>query len=122
MYYEKMSEVLDSLTQARRQKAKDYQQYLKEIIELTQLVYNPAGSGSYPPSLNTRAKRALYTNLGNDEKLALAVDAIIRQNKRDGWKGSIVKEKEVLFAIQDLLQDDDLGKRIFDLAKNQDEY
>ncbi|GHO96267.1 restriction endonuclease [Reticulibacter mediterranei] len=122
MYYEKMSEVLDTLTQERRQKAKDYQQYLKEIIELTRLVYNPAGAGSYPPSLNTRAKRALYTNLGNDEKLALAVDAIIRQNKRDGWKGSIVKEKEVLYAIQDLLQDDDLGKRIFDLAKNQDEY
>jgi type I restriction enzyme R subunit len=122
MYYEKMSEVLDTLTQERRQNAKDYQQYLKEIMELAQLVYNPTGASNYPPSLNTRAKRAMYTNLGNDEELALAVDAIIRQNKRDGWKGSIVKEKEVLYAIQDLLQDDDLGKRIFDLAKNQDEY
>jgi type I restriction enzyme R subunit len=55
MYYEKMSEVLDTLTQARRQKAKDYQQYLKDIMELAQLVYNPTNAASYPPSLNTRA-------------------------------------------------------------------
>jgi type I restriction enzyme, R subunit len=50
------------------------------------------------------------------------VDAIIREKKRDGWKGSLVKEKEVLYAIQGVLQDDDLGKRIFEIVKNQDEY
>jgi type I restriction enzyme R subunit len=69
-----------------------------------------------------KAKQALYNNLGNDEGRALAVDAIIRQTKKDGWKGSLVKEKEVLYAIQGVLQDDDLGKRIFEIVKNQDEY
>jgi type I restriction enzyme R subunit len=119
-YYENMSEVLDTLIQERRQQVKDYEQYLKEIVELTQKVKNPATS--YPTRLNTPAKRALYTNLGNDEERALAVDAIIRQKKKDGWKGSMIKEKEVLYAIQDVLQDEDEGKRIFDLVKNQDEY
>jgi type I restriction enzyme, R subunit len=123
MYYEKMSEVLDTLIQERRQRVKDYEQYLKEIVELTQRVQDPASAASYPSKLNTRAKRALYNNLGNDEKRALAVDDIIRKTKRDGWNGgNIVKEREVLYAIQGVLQDDDLGKRIFDIAKNQDEY
>ncbi len=122
LYYEKMSEVLDTLTQERRQQAKDYQQYLQEITELARQVQNPASSASYPSTLNTRAKRALYINLGDDEERALAVDAIIRQKKKDGWKGNMVKEKEVLYAIQEVLQDDTLGKQIFDLAKHQDEY
>jgi type I restriction enzyme, R subunit len=122
MYYEKMSQVLDKLIQERRRQVKDYEQYLKEIVELAQQVQNPASAADYPRTLNTKAKRALYTNLGNDEERALAVDAIIRQTKKDGWKGNMVKEKEVLYAIQDVLQDDELGKRIFDIAKNQDEY
>lgn len=122
MYYEKMSEVLDSLIQERRQQVKAYEQYLQEIIELTRQVQNPASSVRYSPALNTRAKRALYTNLGDNEKLALDVDAIIRQKKKDGWRGNMIKEREVRYAIQEVLQDDDLGQRIFDLAKNQDEY
>ncbi len=120
MYYENMSEVLDILIQERRQQVKEYEQYLKDIVELTQKVRNPAAS--YPVTLNTPARRALYTNLGNDEARALAVDAIIRQKKKDGWKGDIIKEKEILYAIQDVLQDDDQGRQIFDLVKNQDEY
>ena len=122
MYYEKMSQVLDALIQERRQQVKEYEQYLQEIIELTKKVQNPARGDSYPATLNTPAKRALYTNLGNDEARALAVDAIIRQKKKDGWKGNMIKEREVLYAIQDVLQDDDQGRQIFDLVKNQDEY
>jgi len=33
-----------------------------------------------------------------------------------------VKEKEILYAIQEYLQDDELGKRIFEIVKKQDEY
>ena len=122
VYYEKMSEVLDVLIQERRQQVKEYEQYLQDIIELTQKVRDPASSASYPVTMDTPAKRALYTNLGNDEARALAVDAIIRQKKKDGWKGNMIKEKEVLYAIQDVLQDNEQGRKIFDLVKNQDEY
>jgi type I restriction enzyme R subunit len=122
MYYEKMSEVLDALIQERRQQVKAYEQYLKEIVELTQKVKNPASTMTYPAALNTRAKRALYNNLGNDEERALAVDSIIRKVKKDSWRGNKIKEREVLYAIQDVLQDKDLASRIFELVKNQDEY
>ncbi len=122
LYYERMSELLDTLTQERRQQAKDYQDYLQEIIELARRVKHPESASGYPTALNTRAKRALYLNLGNDEQRALAVDAKIRETKKDGWRGNMVKEKEVLYAIQQTLQDDELGKRIFEIAKNQYEY
>ncbi len=121
-YYEKMSELLDTLTQERRQQAKDYQQYLQEIIELARNVQNPLSASRYPASLNTRAKRALYANLGNDEERALALDAIIRQTKKDGWRGNMVKEKEILYALQKALQNDELGAQVFELVKQQDEY
>ena len=122
VYYEKMSEVLDALIQARRQQVKEYEHYLKEIVELTQRVHNPASTASYPPSLNTRAKRALYTNLGDDEARALAVDAIIRKVKKDSWRGNQVKEKTILFSIENVLQDEGLARQIFELVKNQHEY
>jgi Type I restriction modification DNA specificity domain len=46
----------------------------------------------------------------------------IRKVKKDRWKGSKIKEREVLYAIQDVVKDDDLANKIFDLAKHQDEY
>lgn len=121
-YYEKMSEVLDALIRERRQQVKAYEQYLQEIVELTQKVRNPGSTTSYPPSLNTRAKRALYTNLGNDEKLALAVDATIQKVKKDNWRGSLFKERAILYAIEDVLQDKDLAAQIFEIVKNQNDY
>src|SRR6266550_3648049 len=54
-----------------------------------------------PKSLNTRAKRALYDNLGSDEQLAVNLDYKIQQTKKDGWRGSKIKEREVRYVIQE---------------------
>ena len=95
-YYEKMSELLDTLIQQRKAEALAYEAYLAEIVELATQVQNPASGTSYPKSLDTPAKRALYDNLGNDEQLAIAVDYDIRTTKRDDWRGNRIKEREVL--------------------------
>jgi type I restriction enzyme R subunit len=122
-YYEKMSELLDTLIQERQNQAQEYEQYLAHIIELARQVQNPTGGGTpYPKSLDSRAKRALYDNLGKDEQLALSLDAKIRRTKKDGWRGSKIKEKEVRFAIQEDLKDETLTNQIFELVKNQHEY
>ncbi len=123
-YYEKMSELLDTLIQERQSQARDYEDYLAKIVELAKQVQNPGSGPAYPKSLNTRARRALYDTLGQNEQLAIEVDRAIQQAKKDGWRdgNNIVKEREVLYAIQGVVDDDDLANEILELAKQQHEY
>jgi type I restriction enzyme R subunit len=121
-YYERMSDLLDALIRQRRDEALEYQEYLARIVELTRLVKNPAGGAAYPAPLDTPAKRALYDNLDHDEDLALALDDAIRQTKKDGWRGHMIKEREVARAIYQCVQDQEKAQRIFELVKNQREY
>ena len=123
-YYEKMSLLLDTLIQERKIKALEYEDYLKEIVELTNQVANPASSSSdaYPNTLNTTAKRALYDNLDNNEALALALDGDIRAIRKDDWRGHVIKEREVRYVIREYIEDNAEAERIFEIVKNQREY
>src|SRR6266516_1833844 len=121
MYYDKMSELLDTLSQQRQYQAQEYEQYLARIVELAKQVQNPAGLTAYPKLLNTRARRALYDNLGKNEQLAIALDAKIQSTKKDGWRGNRIKEREVRNAIYDVLKDETQTYHILELVKNQDE-
>jgi type I restriction enzyme R subunit len=103
-YYEKMSDLLDALIEQRKQEALDYQKYLERIVELTKQVMNPGAGASYPKSLDTPAKRALYDNLGKNEKLALEVDKAIRASRQDDWRSNALKIKKVKLAIKAVLE------------------
>mgnify|MGYP003663008237 CR=1 FL=1 len=121
-YYETMSELLDALIEQRKRQAVDYEKYLAEIVELTKKAANPTVGTTYPPAMDTAAKRALYDNLGKDDTLATAIDAAIRMTKKDDWRGNKFKEKEVRNAIRAHLPDPELLDLIFDLVRNQHEY
>ena len=121
-YYEKMSELLDSLILQRREQALEYEQYLAEMIALAVKVQMPSGGKDYPSTINTGAKRALYDNLNKNNDTALAVDYAVLSSKKDGWRGHKVKEKEVRNAIRRVLNDEQLTDTIFDLVKNQSDY
>ena len=123
-YYEKMSLLLDTLIQERKAQAQDYEVYLHELVELTRRAADPSGASgvAYPTTLNTAAKRALYENLDQDEALALALDGDIRDTRKDDWRGHVIKEREVRYAIQEYIEDDAEVERIFELVKNQREY
>lgn len=108
-YYERMSELLDTLIQQRKAEALAYEAYLAEIVALAQQVQNPASSASYPPSLDTPAKRALYDNLGQFEQLALWVDTAVRVSKQDDWRGNRFKTKMVRNAIAGALKEAGVG-------------
>ncbi|KKK72837.1 hypothetical protein LCGC14_2899880, partial [marine sediment metagenome] len=62
-YYEKMSRLLDEIIAQRKTEALSYQEYLRRIIELAELVTAPQKTNEYPQSLDSPAKRALYDNL-----------------------------------------------------------
>jgi type I restriction enzyme, R subunit len=149
-YYERMSQLLDALIAQRRQVALDYQKYLQQIVELTKKIKNPTEGASYPKSLNTAAKRALYDNLDRNEVLALAIHDAVIGNKQDDWRGNLFKVRKVRFAIKNALETyrlaktgessglgaekpdsyrgkpgnlmDDEAERILELVKNQHEY
>lgn len=120
-FYERMSILLDELIDARRKKAINYQEYLKRIVELTKLVRGDEKESNYPKTVDTKAKRALYDNLGQNEDLTNSIDAAVRSTKKDGWRGNRIKEREVRNVLREFVPEENLD-RVFELIKNQDEY
>jgi type I restriction enzyme R subunit len=106
-YYERMSELLDALIEQRKQAALTYQAYLKKVVELTKKVKDPSVGAAYPAAINSPARRALYDNLGRDEKLASAVDYAVRESRQDDWRGNKVKVKKVRNAVKAALGGDE---------------
>jgi type I restriction enzyme R subunit len=126
-YFEKMSVLLDELIRERKEEAIQYANYLKKIVELVKQVKNVSISDSYPRTIDTRAKRALYDNLDSNENLALKINKNIEEYKPDGWRGNRIKEKQVRIAIKRALEefgisDEKRIEMVLELAKNQDEY
>lgn len=122
-YYERMSELLDSLIQQRKSAATEYEKYLEKLVALTRQVVNPSDGGiSYPKALNTSARRNLYDNLGKNEALVLALDQKILSTRKDDWRGHKIKEREVLYIIKQFVPDETEAARILELVKQQREY
>ncbi|MDQ5933326.1 MAG: type restriction enzyme subunit [Cyanobacteriota bacterium erpe_2018_sw_21hr_WHONDRS-SW48-000092_B_bin.40] len=121
-YYERMSELLDALIAKRREEAIEYEQYLAEIVALTKQVSDPSQGASYPPAINTKAKRALYDNLDQDLDQAILLDHAIVAVKKDDWRSSVFKVREVRNAIKSELKDDTRIDEVLELVKKQDEY
>ncbi len=122
IYFELMSKLLAEIIKQRRNQALSYREYLHKIIELARQVRKPESSQRYSPRLDTPAKRAFYDNLGSDEGLAVSLDEIIRRTKKADWRGDLIKEREVKRAIRSLVSDPEMVEKIFELAKNQQEY
>ncbi|MBO9493429.1 HsdR family type I site-specific deoxyribonuclease [Thalassotalea sp. G20_0] len=120
-YFDKMSTLLDELIRQRKQNAIEYEKYLKEIAELANKVVT-GQKYEMPAALDTPAKRMLYNNLGEDEALVLQVDAAVRANLMDDWRGDEAKESYILNALYEILKDKDETYRVFNLISNQQEY
>lgn len=121
-YYDDMSHLLLALVEQRRQGAIDYQNYLADIVALTRRVKNPSGT-SYPPTMNSRAKQALYDNLDKDDVLAVAVDNAVKENMQDGWRDNSIKVKKVKNAIRTaLIHHGARTDTILELVKKQNDY
>ena len=126
MYYEKMSALLDELIKLRKEATLEYEKYLQEIIELSKKITNPSTTTEYPVSMNTNAKRALYDNLGKNEALANQLDHKIMTTKKDGWRDTKIKTREVKCVIQEILDvyevKEPSSEYILEIVKNQKDY
>jgi type I restriction enzyme R subunit len=124
-YFESMSVLLDELIKQRNQETLDYEEYLSKIIDLSKKVKNP--NPSYPPFLNTKAKRALYDNLNMNEPLAILLDNDLHMRKPADFRGNKIKERVVKNIVRENLEKYGISEenevdKIFELIKNQNEY
>jgi len=122
-FYEKMSTLLDEIIAARKAKAIEYEEYLKQIAEIANKV-EAGQSDQTPAHLNTPGKRALWDNLDQNEALALKVDETVQQVKPDDFRGTRAKENVIKAALYPLLGNDtEEVERIYRIiAEPKNEY
>jgi type I restriction enzyme R subunit len=124
-FYDKMSELLDSIIEQRRQDALDYKDYLAKLIEAAGNLTTGEGSGhDYPDWVTNGARKALVDYFWPKAELALEVDAAVRTSKPEGWVGNPIKEKVVRRALSVVLVGDlqEQLDEVFDLVRARDEY
>jgi len=122
-YYAQMSELLAELVKKRKQDDIEYKEYLAEIVALTKKTKNPM-SESISPEINSKALRALYDNLGQDVKTALAVNEAVLNSREADFRGHFQKEKRIKNAIREVLPniEDEALKSLFEIIKEQNDY
>ncbi len=139
-FFEEMSKLLEAIIQERKAKAITYAEYLDKIAFIAKTV-KEGKNDSTPETLRTQGQRAIYNNIGKDEKLAVKLDKAIKVVRRDGWRGNLAKEREIKAEIfkQITRHGDEIGidmaneppepygienkvEAIFNIIKAQEEY
>lgn len=142
-YYDKMSTLLDEIITARKAKAIEYEEYLKQIADLVTKVEAGQEEDTLDELKTSPALRALYNNLQQQGKtsgdlaengtqysssndvildITLKIDAKVKQVRPDDWRGIETRERVIKQALYDILQDKDEVERIFLIVKAQKEY
>lgn len=119
-YYGKLSIILQELIDKRKKEMLDYEEYMKELIELVKKARGKSAN-SYPESIKTPGMRALYDNLEQNEYLAIRAHEVIKENALVGFRVSIMKQKKIIRALAKLLGDE-MALKIYDIIKLHDEY
>lgn len=119
-YYGKLSIILQELIDKRKKEMLDYEEYMKELIELVKKARGKSAN-SYPESIKTPGMRALYDNLGQNEYLAIRAHEVIKENAIVGFRDSRMKQKKIIRALAKLLGDE-MALKIYDIIKLHDEY
>lgn len=119
-YYGKLSIILQELIDKRKKEMLDYEEYMKELIELVKKARGKSAN-SYPESIKTPGMRALYDNLGQDEDLAVRTHEVIKENALVGFRDNRLKQRKLIRALAKLLGDE-IAQKIYDIIKLHDEY
>lgn len=119
-YYGKLSIILQELIDKRKKEMLDYEEYMKELIELVKKARGKSAN-SYSESIKTPGMRALYDNLGQNEYLAIRAHEVIKENALVGFRDNRLKQRKLIKALAKLLGDE-MAQKIYDIIKLHDEY
>ncbi|WP_446333211.1 type I restriction endonuclease subunit R [Burkholderia pseudomallei] len=125
-FFAKMSALLDEIIRKRKEKAVDYEQYLKQMADLVKKV-QAGKSDDTPAALDTAGKRALFNNLrianGRTAEqalaLALELDAAVKRVRPDGWRGVQPRENVIKHALWEILGDDEEVLRVYQIIESR---
>lgn len=139
-YFAKMSALLDEIIRLRKEKAIEYEDYLARIADVVKKV-SAGKADDTPEQLKTAGQLALYNNLKDHVATdaaqqpeapyadttvaldkALKLDAAIKANRPDGWRGVVAKEQMVKQAMFDVLKDIKEVNRLYPIVFAQKEY
>ncbi|NLY76610.1 MAG: restriction endonuclease subunit R, partial [Tissierellia bacterium] len=122
-YYERMSVLLDELIRKRKEEAIEYERYLQEIAKLAKDSYDhKTSSFVYPREINTNERIALYNNLNQNEKLAIAIDETLKKRRPAGWRDHPAKRRMVASLIREHIEDEELVQTIYKIVEEQEGY
>lgn len=122
-YYEKMSELLRELIAKRKNDVINYEEYLRQIVELAKKVHKPESGTEYPADIReSAAKRAFYDYLDGDANVANQLHEAVMFSKQDNFRGSKIKERKIWRAIRAIVKDDQKATELLTLIKEQSEY
>jgi type I restriction enzyme R subunit len=120
-YYDKMSALLAEIIDDLKAKRLSYEEYLEQIRKLAEKV-KQGHEDSLPSSLDTPGRRALYNNLGQNEELALEIDRAVKYAAPDAWRGMPAREREVKYAVYQVVKDEEQVEQIFPIIRQHKEY
>lgn len=133
-YYQKMSELFQSLIDERKEEVASYKEMLEKYASLVTKVESPEKDNSRPDSIRSnKALCALYDNFANDnEDYALKLHQAIMNTKQDHFRGDLIKERQVkggIFKVvctfeTGLSREDQMKKveEIYKVVEKQEEY
>ena len=122
-YYEKMSALLHELIEKRKNDVINYEEYLRQIVELARKVHKPESGTEYPPEIReSAAKRAFYDHLNGDTVVANQIYDAVMSSKQDNFRGSKIKERKIWRAIRAVVKDDQEADQLLALVKEQSEF
>ncbi len=132
-YYQKMSELFQTLIDERKDEVASYKEMLEKYAELVSKVEEPEKNDIHPQSIRTSlALCALYDNFGQNEEYALALHKAVLDTKQDHFRGDLIKERQIKGGIykvvcefeSDLQRDEQMKKveEIYAVAEMQEEY
>jgi type I restriction enzyme R subunit len=139
-FYEKMSALLDEVIKFRKERAAEYELYLKKIAELAKQVQAGVADDA-PNALKTSAGlRAIYNNLKARPRaadvddgvragspvlalaLAMRIDAKVREVRPDDGRGHQAKEQVIKRGLYEVVADENEVENLFRIIKAQGEY
>ena len=144
-FFESMSALLDEIISDRKAKAVEYAEYLRRIAALVKKVNDGFGDNLPPELKKSQGLRALYNNLAGPPrpdsllgvkesrpkpesvdpavlKKAVSLDAALKKDAPDAWRGVLSKERIVKGLMHKILGSEEAVERLFAIVKAQAEY